>query len=313
MKRWATLLFSLLFPCLIFAAAIPEWYPKSYNLDYASKIAEELLATQEGEDPQLSEVQRINFSDADHTLLQTTTPLFLKHKKTGTLLTYPDSEELIRIPNNADAEDIKQLYPYVNLEDYVVDYHEMGSIVAIDITPPVQPMLVRLKSAAKKPNSKEYIITARSENTVPPALKDYFSRKGLLIDAVFPVNNEALAQELKYSSLNLSIAQKKALIMAVIIHACPQIKEVSFYDDGDDNLRRAMHLLPLIFPSIHYRFFDVIHTSQGLFKITLVAESDDHGALVTSTGEPFTSEDIENYRSTDHPLPTMITPKNMGE
>ena len=201
-------------------------------------------------------------------------------------------------------ERLKKTYPELPWDSIEIDFGEMGSIIAIDITPPIKHIVKILQSSDEEGTNKEFIITARSSNTIPPAFEEYFSNHGVALDGVFAVNNPTLNEKLKLGGRGLSAAQKKAVTMAAIIQLYlpgNALKKVSFYDDGDDNLQMAMELLPILFPQIFFRFFDVVHIGDNKFELKAVAETGDKGKL--DACKEWTLEDIRSYSSQDAPLP----------
>ncbi|MFQ5729445.1 MAG: hypothetical protein ACE5GN_03695 [Waddliaceae bacterium] len=310
--RFILIVLLLGFSSLYATETLPSWYPKNYDLKEASRSVTEILRLQGAPvafhhpDP----VDSIIFSDADHTLLKTQTPILLKNKKTGQLVKDPTTGKIIRLPNRSFLQAVgrlKEKYPELPWDSYEIDFGEMGSIVAIDITPPIKHIVEILQSSDQEKTNKEFIITARSSAIIPSAFEEYFTNLGVDLDGVFAVNNPSLNERLKLSGKGLSAAQKKAVTMAAIIQLYMPggtLKEVSFYDDGDDNLQMAMELLPILFPQIIFRFFDVIHMGDNKFRLKPVAVTGDKGKLMSAEGrKEWTLDDIRSYSSQDAPLP----------
>ena len=290
----------------------PPWYPQNYDMKEASRGVAEILHIQ-GKDLDLDRSRRVDsiiFSDADQTLMKTRIPILLKDKATGQLVKDPATGKILRLPNRSYLTRIAKLkkeYPNIAWDSFEIDFQEMGSIVAIEDTPPIKHIVEILKNADLQRGNREFIITARSSDVVPQAFEEYFSKLGIVLDGVFAVNNPSLNERLKFKGLGLSAAQKKAVTMAAIIELyLPPggLKEVSFYDDGDDNLQMAMLLLPAMFPQITFRFYDVVYVGNNQFCLKPVAISRDRGRLFSADGgREMTVEEINSYFSRDALLP----------
>ena len=300
------LLFNLFLFFSLRASDIPAWYPSDYNLSEAVEAATQILRDQGMQVDDTVHVNKIIFSDADHTLLKTQTPILLKNKTTGQLFKDPETKKVLRLPNRSfleALENLKKRYPNQPWDEFEIDFNEMGSIVAIDVTPPIEHIIDILKCSDKSKNNKEFIITARSSTSVAPAMEDYFKNFDLELDGTFAVNNPEINSLLKLQGQGLSAAHKKAITMAALIKLYSP-KEVSFYDDGDDNLQAAMDLLPGLFPDLPLRFYDIIHIGQSRFKLSPVAFTRLGGVVISSCdGRVWSKEEIRSYSSKDAPLP----------
>ncbi|MBT3393934.1 MAG: hypothetical protein HN411_02340 [Waddliaceae bacterium] len=299
--------FFLFITSLYGGTAVQGWYPEDFDVAAAAEGVATIL-DQQGKDVDNIGIENIIFTDADHTLLKTMTPILLRDTSTGQLVKDPKDGTLLRLPNRgafSSLQLLKQELPSLPWDSIEVDYMEMGSVVALDVTETIDSMVAVLMSSDKMSKNREYIITARSDDDVAAAMEDYFLNLGIDINGVFAVNNATIGDTIGYSEHHITIAQKKALIIEAILHLYTShentIKSVSFYDDNDDNLVVAMNLLPELFPKIDFSFYDVVHEGNNIFTIHNIANAKD-GILVSPEGEKLSDEDIE-YHSYDAPIP----------
>lgn len=293
----------------LLTSATPSWMPSGFELEKSGKASLEIVREQGAYvDPLKQPLEEILFSDVDQTLLYTTTPILLKDKTIGSLVTWVEGGDLVALPNRSYLEAISLLETYLPTRpwrEYQIDFNEMGSVIALDITKPIPNVLETLKKERGKRATQMIIVSARSSYTIPPAIKSYMTKRGLKVDAVFLVNNEEMMRRLFLAGIGLTLASKKALTMASLLQGYASqgfhIKKVSFYDDGDDNLIASMQLLPSLFKEIAFYFFDVIHGRGNCFHIALVAKGE-KGLLYNAKGALIDEKELQKYKSHDCPL-----------
>lgn len=81
------------------------------------------------------------------------------------------------------------------------------------------------------------------------------------------------------------------------------VREVTYYDDDDDNLKASMALLPVLYPHVRFRFVDVVHTGNRDYEHVEVARTYGAGGLATPGGVPLCADQVDAYASDDAPEP----------
>jgi len=300
--------------------ALPSWYPQNFDLAGAGEGVKQVLQAQgqAASDMGSGQVHRLVFSDGDGTLLATKEPIYLKNKATGEYLTYPGTHDLVMLPGvtsrdtDAGMAELKKRYPDLPLDQYAMDFSEYGSMAALLRTGAVQPMLDRFQAVDKDPTSREFVVTARSDERVVPAMKQWTSDRGVDLNGTFTTSNPALGKALHFTDAPFTSGQKKAVAMAAAIQAYgpENVQSLELHDDGDDNLAATMQLLPKLYPNIDFKFYDSISTGDFKFEPRLIAHSEG-GQLVAdgwgsgvAPGAAVTDEQTAAYTSTDDkPVP----------
>jgi len=295
-------------------ANLPEWVPASFNLLKAAKVAKNLLIAQ-GADPSTIGPGKANsliFTDADHTLIKTTTPVLLKNSKTGEFLHHPKTGRIVTLRGTTYREELEAMqkeFPKLDWDNIGFDYSGMADPAEVHQAHPIQATVDALAEHQSEKGTRDFIITARSAANIPAVFVEYMNDLGHDIDGTFPVNEPGLRDAFEFSKHpNLDTHHNKALTMAALIELYQpggaKMERVRFYEDSDANLKAAMELLPKMFPNVDFEFFDVVHTGHEQFEHRLVAFSDKEGTLKNArTGQPMTDRDIDKYESNDAQLP----------
>lgn len=293
---------------------MPAWYPAGYDLNAASAGAKDILLGQgvKAGDIGPGIAKKLVFSDVDLTLMKTATPTLLKSKTTGEYLRNPDTGRLVILgvgtmrDQNKELAALKLKWPNVNWADYGMDFREFGSLSEVMRTEEIKSTVDILKASDKDPTSRDFIITARGDDMVPTAMKEYCAAHGVDINGVMAVNNPGQGAKLWPNVTGLTSAQKKALSMAALIKLYdPQgatVRKIKFMDDTDDNLKAAAELLPALFPNIRFEFEDIIHGPRDGYTHKIVARTGAGGGLLDAHGKAMTLADFETYASVDAPF-----------
>lgn len=301
--------------------SLPSWYPASFDLAVAAVAVKDVLIAQ-GERAETiapGQADKLLFTDADLTMLKTSTPTLLKHKVTGEYLRYPDSGRLVLLGigphrgGKADFEAIKAQFPAIDWDSYGFDFSEFGSLTELLRTPMIPDDLRALRRSDRDPQSRDFVVTSRSSENIPLFMDAVLSAHGIDINGVLAVGTPSLTSKLGMGDPALTSARKKALTMAAIITAyggAESLKEVKFLDDTDENLIAAMQLLPKLFPTIKFSFYDVLNEDgSDKFKHHLIARTTLSGELVDGRNKRISVEAIDGYKSNDqYPLDPIFQP-----
>lgn len=287
--------------------ALPDWFPLEFDLQRASAGVRQVLESQ-GADPRSigpGLCDRVVFTDADHTLLDTRTSVYLKHKGTGERLIDPTTGKPLALGREFERElaAAKGRLTEVPWHLYEPDFSEFlvdGEVVR---TPLIAETVSKLEDADRNARSREFVITARNSETAGAELMASLALHGVNIQGVFAVNSDTLQNSLAIPK-GLTSAQKKALVMAAILLTYDpeqsRIRRVSFMEDGDANLVAAMQLLPKLFPGIRFEFVDVVNVGHE-FRHVEVARTHPDGELVGPEGRALSLREIDGYSSPDAP------------
>ncbi len=286
--------------------ALPRWAPVDFDMEAGKASILKRLISQ-GLDPATlgsHEGGKLIFTDVDHTLIKSHTKLAVVHQKTGEPFRFPDTGEVLMVHNHGAGEQIDEwAKTYPELANYHVTYKEMGDSFELEVSETINSTVAKLRRSQREHNTPTFVVTARSADGLPEIINDYFSKRVLEFDGVFGVNNTTFTKDSGMEGLSGPI--KKALTMALLTELYSpnngKVSEVSYYEDHDENLSKAMQLLPLMFPRIKFSFYDILHKGQDVFEGHLVAQSH-AGKLKTPAGLVLNLEDIENYHSVDEPL-----------
>jgi hypothetical protein len=292
---------------------MPSWFPAQFDLDAAARGAREILLGQ-GQSPESmapGATGRVVFSDADFTLLQTTTPVFLTHKTTGQRMVDGATGQPLALRESPGRylhdllAQAKARQPGLSWDDYTFDFTQMGCAEEILRQDVIGPALDVLKDSDQDPASRDFVVTARSAEAVPGALRQALRNHGADIDGVLTVNNADQVEKMGIPA-EVPAEGKKALVMAALLKlhdpSLAVVRTVTFMDDTDTNLVAAMTTLPRLFPHIAFEFVDVVHVGRRNFEKRVVARSGQDGNLVDGQGRPMSAADVERYRSQDAPL-----------
>jgi hypothetical protein len=302
-------------------AVPPAWYPEGYDLAAAAEVVKRAIMAigTPAEAVAPGEVNEIVFTDADRSLLKSSTPSIFRHEETGELLRHPETGRLLMLgigPTrnwSAELRELKARFPNVPWNAYKIEDHDYGSLAEILRTPAIDDAIETLKSSDRNPRSRDFVVTARSSSDIPVFMQEFLALHGVDITGVFAVNNPRLEEELHVEARHFNTARKKAMVMAAVIqmYGPENIKRVKFIDDVDDNLRGAMELLPKLFPHIQFSFYDVINDDgTDKFEHRLVARSTLTGELVDANNKKLSVDAIERYQSVDnYPLDPAFLPR----
>lgn len=255
---------------------LPAWYPADYDLKAAAARARAVLARQgeplESIDPH--QVDRLLFCDADHTFLQTHTPLYLRHRETGERLRLPSKSgglpRLVQFgaPGLPSLKELQERHSAVDWGRYETDFTDYNSIKEILNTEEITPTLDTLRASDADPRCRDFIITARSGEAVPAGLDEFQAARAVDSNGVFAVNNPEQNAVMGLPE-GVTPPQKKAFAMAALIslYDAPgaPLQSVKFLDDADDNLQSSIELLPQLFPHIRFEFIDVVRNADGQY------------------------------------------------
>jgi hypothetical protein len=290
---------------------MPSWYPANFDVKAAAVGARDILLEQGLPPGELdSPVERLVLSDADFTLIKTTTPVFLTHKVTGERLQDPATGhalELHETPGKNLAALLKETQarlPAVNVAEFAFDFSRLGSAGELLHQKPIAAAVNELKRSNRDALSRDFVVTARSGEAVAGGLKQSLGQHGASLDGVLTVNNTQQAARLGIPE-NLTTEGKKALAMAALLELMgpreASVRHVKFMDDTDANLVAAMTTLPRLFPRVAFEFVDVVHKGGGRFELEVVARSNKKGELVDGHGHPMSAARLESYKSQDRP------------
>jgi hypothetical protein len=287
------------------APALPAWLPATFNFGNASAGVATVLAAQGHPAASMTGVHHVVFSDIDQTLLKTVQPVLFRnaagqllHDTDGNLIMIPDKDFVGAL--NA----LKAKFPALDWASYHPDFSEFNSIDGILHTPEIPTTVNALKNAKKDASTRVVLITARSGDNTADAMAEYFHRRNLAVDGVMAVNNPGQNAATGMTDPTLKSAWKKSLAMAANLKLMDpdgtQVKDVTYFEDGDDNMVAAMQLLPAMFPSVKFRFVDLIHTGHRHFAQKEISTSGTCGQLLSSgDGHALSPDDISGYKSVD--------------
>ena len=303
---------------------MPAWLPANFDWTKAEAGAKEMLLLQGEPAATLvpGQCDKVIFTDVDLTLLKTDTPTLMKSRTTGAYLHDPETGKLLLFFNFVpEMAALKAKYPTTNFDDFAPDFREFGSVTELMRTSVIPEDVRLLKKSDKDAKSRDFVITARSDDIMIDALDLLLTQKGIDINGVFTVNGPQANAKIGLSApvdpnapagappaFVLKSSQRKAVAMAAILRVYggqDQVKKVKFLDDGDDNLQAAMDLLPKMFPKIKFEFVDVEHTGAKKFKQRLIAYTGAGGELfdARNAGKPLSTGAIATYTDNDVPLP----------
>lgn len=297
-------------------AKLPDWFPGDWDIDVAAQTAKNLLV-QQGEDPARIKrglVDHVVFTDADHTLVNTSTPVLLRDAATGHLVHHPKTGEIVALPSRGyqDAfEELKQEFPKRDWSAVGFDYSGMADATELHRHDHIESTAEVLRDNEASGRGRQFIITARSSDNIPAAFLDYTSQRDIRLSGTFPVNGQRYTDAFDFTRHNLDTAEKKAMTMAALMHLyAPKngtLETVRFYEDSDPNLRAAMQLLPKLFPKTNFEFWDVVHNDEGGFDSHLIA-TNDGPTVVDKDGKRLSEAEIAAYESADAPMPDHVGP-----
>ena len=303
--------------------ALPEWYPGSWDLDGAAAAARGIIEAQ-GEKPESigpGKCREVVFTDADHTIIKSSTPVYMVHKRTGEHMRHPETGRLLMLGVKGagykeELASLKESYPEAGWGDYKKDFRDFGSIAEVMRTPEIGETIDRLERSDRDRGSRDFIITARHLASSVPALDEYLAARDVDINGVFPVNNGTIAKKMGYSRLRVTSPQRKALVMASLLKLydpdSANVRKVTYLEDKDENLVAAMELLPKLFPDVRFEFKDVVHRGDERFEQELVARTGRSGELKDGAGRVLTTEELGSYASVDAPRgpdPAFVDPE----
>jgi hypothetical protein len=293
----------------VVAPVVPSWVPA--NFDW-KKLTEGIRQVIREQGAPLSSfvpgrVKDLLITDADHTLLKTAMPIFVKRRGGGLLRDVNGKLVVLGLKSAdyiAEFEALKKSYPNELLE---LDFSEYGSTNNILNTREIQSTLRELRmSDLGGDDKREFVITARANDTVVSALDEYLAERRVTLDGVFATNNPAMMAQLGLGGIS-GTAKRKALIMAGLaqVYGLEKVPGASlkFIDDTDENLVSAMQLLPRMFPKMRFEFQDVVHVGSGRYVQQLVGQTGKDGQLQGADGLPLTDAQIAAYHSNDAPFP----------
>ncbi len=283
--------------------ALPAWCPRPLDLAALGRRAAAWLEASGRPLARPQEVSELLFADADHTFLKSQMPIFLRHLSTGELLRDATGEPVMLGLSHPDyereLEASRKARPEIDWPSYQLDFSLFHEAALVREARPIEATLRKLRREGDL--SRLFVVTARSAPDIGPALEAKLERSGVSCEGVMTVNAPEVADGV---ALGVSgTAARKALVMAGVIaaHAAGgrPPATVRYFEDGDDNLRKAMQLLPALFPSVRFEFYDVVHQGEGAFHPRLVARSAGRGRLMRPHGQTMSAADVEAYASTD--------------
>lgn len=298
------------------AITLPDWFPSDWDIDVAAQTAKTLLV-QQGEDPARIKrglVDHVVFTDADHTLVNTSTPVLLRDAATDHLVHHPVTGDIVALPSRGyqDAfEDLKKEFPNRDWSAVGFDYSGMADAAELHRHDHIESTAEVLRDNEASGRGRQFIITARSSDNIPAAFLDYANQRDVNLSGTFPVNGQRYTDAFDFSRHKLDTAEKKAMTMAALMHLyAPKngtLETVRFYEDSDPNLRAAMQLLPKLFPKTNFEFWDVVHNDEGGFDSHLIA-TNDGPTVLDKDGKRLSEADIKTYESADAPMPEHTGP-----
>ena len=298
------------------APKLPSWMPATLDMNAAKQGAVDMLVDQ-GEPATTigaGKADKLIFTDVDLTMLKTDTPTLLKSKTTGKYFHDPNTGKLkLLFDLGVDLPKLKTQFPQVNFDDFVPDFREFGSVAELLRTNVIPEDIKLLKKSDADAKSRDFVITARSDDIVIDALDLLLSEKGVDINGIFAVNGPTTTAKIGLNApvdpnapagtppaWKLTSAQRKAVAMAAVILAYggqDEVKKVKFLDDTDDNLKAAIELLPKMFPKTKFEFVDVEHTGGTRFKQRLMAFTGAGGEVfdARNKNKPFSTDALKAY------------------
>lgn len=285
---------------------LPPWAPVAFDLGGAKRFLMRSILKQGGFHEFFGALpsQRLVISDIDHTLVQSDTWVGFVDGHSGEPIKDPMTDARIMVHNaqaNAYVQTLRERFAH--LTDISVDWTPMGEVHELDMCDGIANTIEAMRNHQRLTNAPVLAVTARSHVELLPGIKDYFARRQVRMGAVFGVNNAGLSAKLEIC--RHGVGARKALIMAAMVdlyrdHA-GSLSEVFFYDDHADNLRRAMELLPKLFPNITFTFVDVVHQGDGHFEPTVAAVAH-RGQMVDAHGKQLSRADVANYDGGGQPV-----------
>lgn len=198
---------------------IPEWYADSFDIDATIAGAKEILASQASGIS--GTVNDIVFSDADHTIIKSTTPTLLRHKETHALFRNPETGMPVILVgrNKTQYAKLKQAYPNVDWSQWRIENSEFGSVAEILRQEPIPETIAALQTADEREDSRQYVITARFLDNVDFGLDAYLAKRGIDVDGVFVVNHFRVRGTLELNGHGFDSPMRKAATMAALMKA----------------------------------------------------------------------------------------------
>lgn len=290
---------------------MPSWFPPAFDLDAAAQGARDILLAQ-GVSPSAFEhkAEHLVLSDADFTLLETTTPIYLVSRSHGERLMDPATGRPVELRETPGKNltvllrELQERLPVVDLSAFTCDFTALGSAAELLNQTPIAAAMDVIRQGNQDPLSREYVVTARSSAEVVPGLKRALGNHGARLDGVLTVNNVEQARMLGIPD-SVPTEGKKALAMAALLKlngpSGASVRSVKFMDDSDANLVAAMTVLPRLFPDVEFEFVDVVHKGGGQFELDVVARTGSHGQLLDARGHKLGAAQLDAYRSQDRP------------
>jgi len=253
-------------------------------------------------------VSRLLMTDADHTLIKTSSPIFVLTEDKNLLRDRNGKIVMLGLKSADYKREFAALvakYPPEQSRHFTLDFTEYGSIQSVLEAREIESTLREMRLSELSGDDKRvFVITARSNDTAIGALEEYLLDRRVSADGIFAVNNTKQMDALGLATPKLNTAQRKAVVMAALIQVYSSLarplEELKFLDDTDENLIAAMQLLPSLFPRTRFEFADVVHEGRGHYEQRLVAQG--RGRLTGPTGRALTDDEIASYRSKDLPL-----------
>jgi len=293
---------------------LPAGYPKSVDLGALALAARDILSGQGMTAADFAGTKKLVLTDADLTLFDSPViPVFLRHKTTKQLLIDPATSAPLRLGIGAHR-DVKKEYDAFRLQnptfvgaDYAPENAQVSHLANILAAKEILPTIQSLKKANADDTSREIVVTARGgDDSVIAGMKELLGRYGAKLDGALMMYHPEHKSKLGLDGCE-GQGRKKALSMAALLTlfdpSATTLKRVKFVDDNDENLIRAMELLPKLFPDIRFEFIDVIHQGDGKFEPKLIARSTKGGGVKDAAGKKL---DPSTYASIDAPLPPAI-------
>jgi hypothetical protein len=292
---------------------LPDWYPvNDQGLQWLADLVRQELTQHQGA-PLSSfvpgRVRHLLITDADHTLFQTSSPIFVRVKGGGLLRDKAGKLVMLGLKSpdyKREFDKLLKTFPADKRAALELDFTEYGSIKSVLEAREIESTLREMRVAELSGDDKRmFVITARGNETAMTALEEYLADRRITADGIFGVNNPKQMDALGLGRFRLTTAQRKAMVMAVLLKLYEgqhrPIESVKFLDDTDENLIAAMQLLPKLFPKTKFEFADVVHTGKGHFEQRLVATSAGK-QLLNAEGQELSAKEIDTYRSFDKPL-----------
>ena len=280
---------------------LPPGYPSKRELRKVYSQVAKFLADRDKTllDPHRPRVHRLNFFDADLTLLNTVVALPLLSADLQPVID-PDSHRPVVLgtgpQRNQNLElaawrtQLEQRHPALVLDwaSLTFDRGPLADPKVIAATEPIAQSLQVLREGLSDPHARTTVLTFRPGAQTAEALEQYLADRGAPGVTVLNVGRQGHTAQLGLEGLSLEVERRKAVVQAAMIAAYDaqgdDVRKVSYIDDNPRFLQASMELLPAVHPDKDFEFWGVLHRGGEVFKHYLVGRYDAATGRMTDQG-----------------------------